>query len=185
MEGSSMFTFPFVAPLFSTIEYRISSRVPLESSQISVISSDNSAFTESITFGTTYAHAGDNPAIVSRREWGADENLRYISEWRVEKNKQAYIARGSQPEVVYETASETTAREKNDLMYSLSRDDMPEYTQTVSKIRTENGRKLAWPIERVRGVYGITIHHTAESMQKSLDDMTILRAIYQYHAISR
>ncbi len=55
----------------------------------------------------------------------------------------------------------------------------------MSVARYENGRQLAWPIQKVKRVDRIIIHHTAESLDRQISDEEMLRAIYAYHAVSR
>lgn len=179
------FTFPFVASPFTTIEYTITSRPVIHGSQVTVISSDNSLYTTRIRLDRKEKKV--NAAgidIISRADWGANEWLRYVSESQVKKNRESYANRGNRPEIIFESNAEQLQREKSESMYSYARNIGSPFTETVTKTRTENGRKLVWPIETTRGVQSIIVHHTAESMQKDLDDLTLIRAIYQYHTVS-
>jgi DUF4097 and DUF4098 domain-containing protein YvlB len=101
----------------------------------------------------------------------ADQAKR-ISEWK---------ERGETPRVVEispeeKAKSEQSTREMNAI---LSLD--PEATTTISRKRYEDGNKLIWPIQKTKKVNRIVIHHTSESLDKTADDETLLRAIYAYH----
>lgn len=179
------FTFPFVAAPFTTIEYTITSRPVIHGSQIIVHSSDNSAYTTRLRLTPTEKRVdAAGIEVISRADWGANEWLRYVAESKVAKDREAYANRGNKPEVIFETNAEQLQREKSETMYSYARNVGSPFTETVTKTRTENGRKLVWPIETTRWVQSIIVHHTAESMQKDLDDLTLIRAIYQYHTVS-
>ena len=67
---------------------------------------------------------------------------------------------------------------------SLRRSGRGGFTVT-SKYRYENGYKLIWPIMRSKSVDRIVVHHTAEDIKQDADDMTVLRAMYAYHARTR
>lgn len=58
-------------------------------------------------------------------------------------------------------------------------------SEVVSMIRYENGHPLAWPIQTVKKVSRIVIHHTDDDMNTARPDEEIIRAIYVYHTISR
>ena len=55
----------------------------------------------------------------------------------------------------------------------------------IETVKNENGRSLVWNIERTKTVDRIVIHHTAEDNETGKDDLTLMRAIYYYHAIVR
>ncbi len=57
-------------------------------------------------------------------------------------------------------------------------------TETTSLTRTENGHILVWPIEKVKQISRIVLHHTAESMDTTKSDEDMLRGIYAYHTLS-
>ncbi len=52
-------------------------------------------------------------------------------------------------------------------------------------MRSENGHELVWPLEKTRKVEKIVLHHTAENNLKDLDDASLLRSTYRYHAVTR
>ncbi len=97
-----------------------------------------------------------DPSIVSREEWGANEDLRFASK----KN----------------TSFES----------ELDEDTVAEYPdmQIVKSIDSEGGNPLLWPLEYPADVQKIIIHHTATT--ENLDDPDAsIRAIYYYHAVTR
>lgn len=85
------------------------------------------------------------------------------------------------------TTSEATKKqlEKNIAIDDYLRKNFPEESVLNEVIRTENGHKLVWPIEKTKYVREIVIHHTAEDNIKSLSDEELMRSMYYYHTISR
>lgn len=61
----------------------------------------------------------------------------------------------------------------------------PDTATTMSLTRYENGHLLVWPIQKVKKVSRIVLHHTAESMASNASDEEVLRTIYRYHTLSR
>ena len=56
----------------------------------------------------------------------------------------------------------------------------------VTSIRyTENGHPLASPIEKVKQVSRIIIHHEGMSLDKDETDEAIIRRIYKSHTLSK
>lgn len=104
--------------------------------------------------------AYQKPQFFSRSDWGADEALR---EWTPGRGLKNYF-RASVPE----------AR-------GLPREDRP----VVIERRSNTGKRLTWPIEHSPKVQKIIVHHTAEHSQESRDPVTLIRAIYYYHTITR
>ena len=60
----------------------------------------------------------------------------------------------------------------------------PDQYASVETVRTENGHELVWPLEKTRKVEKIVLHHTAENNVKDLDDASLLRSTYRYHAVT-
>jgi hypothetical protein len=58
-------------------------------------------------------------------------------------------------------------------------------TEITSLMRTENGHPLIWPIQKVKQISRIVIHHTAQSMDSTKTDAEMIRGIYAYHTLSR
>lgn len=96
--------------------------------------------------------------VIARNTWGANESLRYSS-----------------------SSVEFASDDENDSDKDENEDPDLEIVKTVEE---ENGKKLLWPLEYPKEVKKIIIHHTATS--ENLDDPdAAIRAIYQYHAVSR
>lgn len=123
--------------------------------------------------------------VVSRSEWGADESIRYMSASYREKTKQDWILRGKAPKVIEETETQKKNREDSESQFHSIELLHPDSTKIVSIKRYEWNNKLIWPIIKTKKVEKIVVHHTAESLDQDADDMTLLRAIYLYHARSR
>jgi hypothetical protein len=84
-----------------------------------------------------------------------------------------------------EQAASALASQKESAIGKRLKELHPESFTVVTKTRYENGRKLVWPIMRSKSVDRIVVHHTAENIEQDADDMTVLRAIYAYHARTR
>lgn len=61
----------------------------------------------------------------------------------------------------------------------------PDARKSISLQRYEGAKKLLWPIEKVKKVEKIVIHHTSEALAQDADDATLVRAIYAYHTKTR
>ena len=100
--------------------------------------------------------------IIDRDDWGADESLRLAKTYNVDFASSEYASELSDEEV--------------------AEDPDMEIVDTV--FIDEDGDKLYWPLEYPAEVKKIIIHHTATS--SDLDDPeTAIRAIYQYHSVTR
>ncbi len=114
--------------------------------------------------------------LVSRREWGADENLRY---WSPETEE---LLRGDGDERDYTNVCADMERR---------------YASEVRLSRTvqfgPNGESLIWPLSYPQNVEKFIIHHTASELKDLNGDRRLdgrdykdmIRAIYYYHAITR
>jgi N-acetylmuramoyl-L-alanine amidase/Stage II sporulation protein len=177
---SSIYSTPLVTGIRSEIEFRIISKNPIEESTIKLISSDNLTARKELTFDMAREIRADG-MIVSRADWWANEEFRYKDStyWKpyFEKLQNQPIKIPTATEI--EAAALAQARE----LYLVNQS--PDTTKYVTRIRNEGGRPLVWPIEKTKQVNRIIIHHTAESMDKQADDETLIRAIYQYHTLSR
>lgn len=120
--------------------------------------------------------------VVSRKDWWADETLRYTNnpKWIAIFKKQEEESK--KPKTARELKQEKKIRDiRSYLAQNFSLQDTP-----ISTTRYENWNELVWPIEKTKRVEKIFIHHTAEYWEKdNRDDTSILRAMYYYHAIVR
>ncbi|HHE74741.1 MAG TPA: N-acetylmuramoyl-L-alanine amidase, partial [Desulfobacteraceae bacterium] len=111
--------------------------------------------------------------IISRREWGADEELRI---WNPDR---------------YSGSGDDTPRV--DPCASIAETYADEFKLTQVKEYNSEGQPLTWPLQYARDIDKFVIHHTdSEVMDLNGDFITdtrdyqaIVRAIYYYHAISR
>ncbi len=102
--------------------------------------------------------------IISRSQWGADENLRYYEpdENDSDSSGSAYLTAACKKKV------ETYPEEYK-------------YEKTIS---TEEGNHLTWPLQYSPEIKKIVVHHTGETKvtnERPSDEM--MRAIYYYHTI--
>jgi hypothetical protein len=181
-EGENISTFPLVVQSRGRISFKISgSYLPHE---VELVTARHDSIGEKLTLspGSFISYADSATHIVSRKEWWADETLRYVSVSEQARRITEWKERGETPRVIEispeeKAKNDQSAREMNAI---LALD--PEATTTISRKRYENGNKLIWPIQKTKKVNRIVIHHTAESLDKIADDETLLRAIYAYHA---
>lgn len=111
--------------------------------------------------------------ILSRREWGADEELRI---WNPER---------------YADDDDDTPRV--DPCASIAKAYADEFELTMVKEYNSEGQPLTWPLQYVKDVEKFVIHHTdseirdinGDSFTDTRDYQAIVRAIYYYHTISR
>jgi peptidoglycan hydrolase-like amidase len=124
--------------------------------------------------------------IISRSEWWADENYRYIDspQWqdilkkREEDNQKYEQSEHSEAELLAQKAKEQKEKEKNNILLN----EFWKYIEVDSVIKDENWNKLAWPITKVKKINAIVIHHTDTEYSNSIDG---INSIYKYHALTR
>lgn len=134
------------------------------------------------TFSFSFAFADEEIDIISRQEWWADENLRYLSspEWKSITKKWEET-----PQVTLTEAqknAQAKAKEKQENIAKYFSLHFPDESKVVEKITSENGEELAWPIQRTQYVKGIVIHHTDTNYEGSAESV---RKIQRFHSISR
>lgn len=148
---------------------------------IELIAIDSSKYNENIALKIPWANADDNE-IISRKDWWADETLRY-------KNNPKWVAIYKQ--MAIDEAKPKTARQlkqaqrivdiRQYLAQNFSMQDTP-----VKTTRYEWWNELVWPIEKTKRVEKIIIHHTAEwSSNDWRSDAEAIRSMYYYHTITR
>lgn len=106
--------------------------------------------------------------IISRSEWGADENLRYY------EPEESDNTGSSGSSGVSKTVAACNAKVK-------AYPDEYKYAKTLD---TENGNTLKWPLQYSSQIKKIVVHHTGETNivnGRPSDEM--VRAIYYYHTI--
>ena len=114
-----------------------------------------------------------NYDIITRREWGADEELRI---W----NPDRYSGSGDGGSSVDPCA---TIEEKYGHEFNLT---------AVKEYNTE-GQPLTWPLQYAKKIEKFVVHHTDSEIRDmngdahtdTRDYQAIVRAIYHYHTISR
>lgn len=126
--------------------------------------------------------ASSGPHIISRAEWGAPEEYRFLSDIQLQKKEQEWEKRWKTPEIIEETPIEKSRREQADREILSIRSSDPEASELQTVTYSEWGKRLIYPNRTVKKINKIVIHHTAEDMNKNLDDATLVRNIYAYHA---
>lgn len=133
----------------------------------------------------TSTFASNDIKIISREEWWADENYRYLDspEW-VKILKDWEIAAQKAKNTVYTKEQIEASRKKQEKTKQINEILINEFwtqQEIQSKISTENWRTLAWPIEKSEKIDWIIIHHTASDYT---DSYKAVKEIYKYHALS-
>jgi len=101
----------------------------------------------------------DPAGVISRKEWGANESLRYLAN------------NDTDPVLV----------EIDDSIYEQFKDEL-KYSRVVEE--DEDGDTYKWPLQYPEEVKKVIIHHTATT--KNLDDPEqAIRDIYYYHSVTR
>ncbi|MDP2090301.1 MAG: N-acetylmuramoyl-L-alanine amidase [Candidatus Gracilibacteria bacterium] len=134
-----------------------------------------------LLFSSTFA--SEDIKIITRAEWGADENIRYIDsvEWKeiLQNWEQQKIKDKDKILTQAQIDAQNKAKEKNKLILDIL--DKYSFQRGInSRITTENSRKLFWPIEKAEKITGIIIHHTSTDYASSIEGV---RNIYRYHTL--
>jgi peptidoglycan hydrolase-like amidase len=105
--------------------------------------------------------------IISRKEWGADESIRY--DYRTQ-------------EEINEANNLSTKQVRCQKLIS----KFPEEYTYKRVIYSEQGNNLLWPRQYSKTINKIVVHHTAESdKSKTIPGADKIRSIYYYHAKTR
>lgn len=105
--------------------------------------------------------------IISRAQWGADENLRYYNPDETEDDESAGDGGGGL----------TAACQKKVDAY-------PNEFKYAKTVDTENGHALIWPLQYSASIQKIVVHHTGETdVTNGRPSDEMVRAIYYYHTV--
>lgn len=177
-----IFTAPAVFPNARTVSYRVVTKNPLPKG-VEIIATDVSSksLRFQISSAPKAAAAVGGIGVVPRSEWGADEEFRY----RDSATWKPIIEKLAKENEVEPSAAIKAYREKMARIESKLRHDFPDQYEAVEAVSEENGRPLVWPVQQTRKVEKVILHHTAENNLKDLDDASLLRSTYRYHAVTR
>jgi hypothetical protein len=124
----------------------------------------------------------DTIKIIPRSEWGANEEYRYrdSKEWQniLKKIEDAPKVELSEAEKIKQQKAAQKIKDINAYLVK----NYPLGNTLTEKITSENGRPLAWPIEKSIIIKGIVLHHTETEHKTSLE---WIQSIYKYHALTR
>lgn len=125
-----------------------------------------------------WAYAWEDLKIISREEWWANEEYRYLDsdEW-----KAILARRDSQSSSSTLTESQKENIKKEQLANDFLKNSFSDLTQLASYDKFENGRELAWPISKTPSVKSIVVHHTHT---ENIDSYESVRSIYKYHSLT-
>lgn len=184
-DTGNWYTFPLVTELRDTISVEL---LTDSSKQINatIIGTNTESYTHKMAFDSPLALASDALSVVSRRDWWADESLRYRDQKLVDQRIAEWESRGQTPRTVELTEADVLAEQKDTKIGKILTGLHPESFSVVKKIRYDNGKKLIWPLKYSNAIDRIVLHHTAETLeQASADDKSVMRSIYAYHARTR
>lgn len=122
----------------------------------------------------------EDPIIISREEWGANEryNLYDSIYWKqiLERWKNAPKTQKSQEQINKEK------EKQNKINTYLNENFYDQFDIEYKNILNPQGAKYAWPLEYVDYMDGIIIHHTHSEYTSSIEWM---KQIQKYHSINR
>ncbi|MDD3646707.1 MAG: N-acetylmuramoyl-L-alanine amidase [Candidatus Gracilibacteria bacterium] len=130
---------------------------------------------------TNNVFAGEELKIITRQEWGANEEYRYMDseQW------QAIIKRRNETPVSTQTEAQKEAARKKTEQTKSANTLLTKYFYDLlhlkSSVSYEDGHKLAWPISKTDKIESLVVHHTHSEYTDSYD---AVRSIYRYHALS-
>ena len=128
------------------------------------------------------AFAGEDIKIISRSEWWADENYRYLDSSQWQKILDNWD-KAPKKELTESEKTEALKRaEKTKIANDFLVTDFSDIFSISSVEKFEWDHKLAWPIAKSKKKTSIVIHHTDSVYNDSYEAM---RKIYQYHALQR
>ncbi len=178
------YTFPLVTQLRRDVHVRIETNG--SHVQPELIAMNTQWYQNQSLWLMKEASASDNPMIVTRAQWGANESLRYHDQSWVDQKIQEWRERWKKPYMLTLQKSDQQKNQQEWEIWKIIQNKHPESFSIIAKIRYENWHKLIWPITRTKSVDRIIVHHTAESSQQAVEnDITILRSIYMYHTVTR
>lgn len=119
--------------------------------------------------------------VISRKEWWADESLRYADSPEWKNAYPAYLQYVQSPK----TQIQLDTLKLQDIRVAFIEKTLGLAWQLTSIQYTENGHPLVNPIEKVRQVSRIIIHHEGVNLDKSETDEEIIRRIYRTHTLSK
>lgn len=114
---------------------------------------------------------GDDLNIVTRAEWGANEDLRIDTSPEEEEEEEATL----------DESLEEDGKNNEPTFEELYAEEM-KIEETVTE--NEDGEKLLWPLDYAQKIRKIVVHHTASTGDLS-DQESVMRAIYYYHTVTK
>lgn len=178
-QSGQVFTFPVLSDALTDATFRIKNHTDIDPSLITVYSIDTRTSGSRIEFRLPRVTAENG--IISRQNWWADETLRYADSPQWKTKWPAYISYLQSPKTQAQLDSMKIESDRDAIILKNGWQN----TLVTSLTHTENGHPLVWPIEKVKQVSRIILHHTAQSMDNSKSDEELIRGIYAYHTLSR
>ena len=177
--GSEIFSFPVLANATGVASFDIQSATHIDPADITIYSMDTRVSGTRFTWALPGAIAENG--VISRAEWWADETMRYADSAQWRSRYAVYMQYVQSPK----TQAQLDGLHLEDARVDYLIKNGGATTETTSLTRTENWHPLIWPIQKVKQISRIVIHHTAQSMDSTKTDAEMIRGIYAYHALSR
>ena len=177
--GSESFSFPVLSDAGSAASFHVMGSTHIDPRDITVYSMDTRA--SGTRFALMLPGTRAESGIISRAEWWADETMRYVDSPHWQSKYATYLDYVQRPK----TQNELDAIDAEDARVDYLIKNGWASTETTSIRRSENWHILLWPIQKVKQISRIVIHHTAESMDTTKSDADLIRGIYAYHTLSR
>lgn len=129
-----------------------------------------------------YIHASATDLrIISRKDWWADETLRYSDSPAWKSTYASYLQYVQSPK----SQVQLEALRLQDMRVDFLEKTLGLAWQITSIRYSENGHPLVAPIEKVKQISRIIIHHEWVTLDKDETDETIIRRIYKSHSLSK
>jgi len=177
---TDLFTFPVLSNATESASFSIrGGSTPIDPADITLYSMDTRASGTRLAFSLPRLTAENG--VISRADWGADETMRYTDSPHWQSKYALYLQYVQSPK----TQAQLDALSLEDARVDYLVKNGGATAETTALIRTEGGHPLLWPIQKVKQVSRIVIHHTADNMDKNQSDAEMIRGIYAYHTLSR
>lgn len=183
-----LFTQLIFAPLVQDVEIRLpaTEAVSADFSHLELVTFAPQAKMQVGFAALQQAAAKQDGFIVTRQEWGADDNYLFADGW----NKARQDLCKTQSWYCASSPSAVAATEKKSKSVA---DAFPEDVKIASTMSSVNGKDLAWPVQKSAKINKLFVHHTAElnkdqngdGVINQTDEQIALRGIYYYHSVVR
>ncbi len=119
--------------------------------------------------------------VMSRREWGADDELLYVDSEHQSTERSDVGDNGAASSVTGEASSGRV-----DDCEQMQQNYPNEFKVATTLTKGPNGRKYRWPVSYSKAVKLLVVHHTAMKVTgETRSGVDRMRALYAYHSVNR